>query len=117
MAATVALFVGMSYYARQQAMRSSMVSSSAALAVARADMAAATRDAPSFAPKEYSKVRGGPGRAWVCQMRRAMCARPMPQGCSTCAAAAGAGVLEGRGHRVGRHSSARAGGHQACNVH
>ncbi len=82
MAATVALFVGMSYYARQQAMRSSMVSSSAALAVARADMAAATRDAPSFAPKEYSKVRGGPGRAWVCQglLRRAMCARTYATG-------------------------------------
>lgn len=40
-------------------MRSSLASS-AVVAAARADMAAAARDTPSFAPKEFSKVRGCP---------------------------------------------------------
>ena len=39
-------------------MRSSMASSSAVVAAARADLAAAARDTPSFAPKEFSKVCG-----------------------------------------------------------
>ncbi|KAK9837152.1 hypothetical protein WJX81_006501 [Elliptochloris bilobata] len=52
--AFMVLFVSASYYARRQAMRS-IVSSSAAMAASRADLAAATRDAPSFAPKEYNK--------------------------------------------------------------
>lgn len=56
--AFLVLFVGASYYARRQAMRS-MVSSSAAVAAARADLGAASRDAPSFAPKEYNKARPG----------------------------------------------------------
>ena len=54
--AFLVLFVGGSYYARRQAMRS-MVSSSAAVAAARADLAATSRDTPSFAPKEYNKAR------------------------------------------------------------